>query len=136
MYTFFFICSVTPSRFLIGSNEIENFIPIELTAVMILAVVVLLMFSLRFNKYKEYYKEWYSEGVEEKEIHKILAQKTKFYSLFNILITGICLFLVSVGFKMLYENASASFIIFTAFLGLALITGCIVFISRSIFFTK
>ena len=124
------------SRFLIGSSEIENFIPIELTAVMILAVVVLLMFSLRFNKYKEYYKEWYSEGVEEKEIHKILAQKTKFYSLFNILITGICLFLVSVGFKMLYENASASFIIFTAFLGLALITGCIVFISRSIFFTK
>ena len=41
---------------------------------MILAVVVLLMFSLRFNKYKEYYKEWYSEGVEEKEIHKILAK--------------------------------------------------------------
>lgn len=124
------------SRFLIGSGEIENYLPKELTAVLVLAVIVLLMFALRLKKYEEYLKEWSFEGVEEKEILKILTEKIKFYSIFNILVSGICLFLVATGFKILNENASASFVVFIAFLGLAVITGCIIFISRSIFFIK
>ena len=124
------------SRFLIGSSETENFISVELTAIMLLAVVVFLMFALRFKKYEEYLKEWSSEGIEEKEIYKILTKKTKFYSFFNILVTGICLFLVGAGFKIFYDNASASFVVSTAVLGLIIIIGCIVFISRRIFFIK
>lgn len=124
------------SKFLIGSGEIEKFIPTEITAVMMLGVIVFLMFALRFKKFEEYLKEWPLEGVEEREIHKILKEKIKFYSVFNILISGVCLFLIATGFKTFYENASASFVVFTAFLGLAVITGCIAFISKSIFFTK
>ena len=45
---------------------------------------------------------------------KHIKEKIKFYSVFNILISGVCLFLIATGFKTFYENASA-FFVFTLF---------------------
>lgn len=124
------------SKFLIGASEIENYIPIELTALMVLAVIMFLMFALRFKKYQENLKRWCHEGVKEKEIHKILTKRIKYYSIFNSFILLICVFLIVPGFNISYTNASAAFIVLTAILGLIIITGCIIFISRKIFFMK
>lgn len=124
------------SKLLIGSSEVENYIPIELTAIITLVVIVLLMFALRFKKYQEHLKEWYFEGAEEKEIHKILTKRIKLYSISNILVFLACLFLTGIGFSILYKNPSPSLIMLTAVLGLIILVGCIIFISKKIFFVK
>ncbi|TYQ12833.1 UNVERIFIED_CONTAM: hypothetical protein Cloal_3868 [Acetivibrio alkalicellulosi] len=129
------ICSfaVLPhSKLLIGSDEIEKYLSVELTAFVFLSVIILVMFAIRLNKYARDWNKWFDETGDKGYIDFIIKNRIKLYSAFTALTTIICLILIAVGFAVLYRGASVLFIILIAVIGLMLLAGCVLFVLRNI----
>ncbi|MFZ5989506.1 MAG: hypothetical protein ACOYWZ_20610 [Bacillota bacterium] len=114
---------------ILGINP-SKYLTAHYTALLFLAVVILLLVARRLKRLEIESDALILSGANEENVKIILGKSIKLYYMFTALVSVLCIVLIGIGFMVLHINGSKLAIVLTAASGIVLIIGCVVFIYR------
>ncbi len=110
--------------------NVENQFNAFTTAVLFLTVIAMLLIAGKLKKLEQEYLSQISNGADEEALKLITINSLKVYSAFLAGIFFVTFIVVTVGFVFLNVRGSTFIAIITAVLGMALLLGCVYYLSR------